>query len=348
MTGISVVIPAYEPDYKLIETVRKIAQYAFDEIIVVNDGSDSSKLSIFRELITIRNCTVLNHKQNLGKGRALKTAFSYFLGKGENSVGLVTADADGQHDPEDVYRVANCLSNNPNSLVLGVRNFSEDNIPLRSRFGNQLTKVVLKVASGISLRDTQTGLRGIPAEFAKELLEVEGERYEFEMRMLIACRTHNREVEQVTIETIYIDENASSHFNPIIDSLKIYYVFLRFAFVSISSFILDIGLFALFSSILKMFMPASFIIVATVMARAVSSLFNYLLNRQVVFQSKGKVSKSLLKYYSLAVIQMVASAGGVYIIYQGVGDYEVIIKVFVDSMLFLISFLIQRLWVFRK
>lgn len=345
--SISVVIPAYEPDIKLTKTIEDLLQYPFDEIIVINDGSSESQKSIFDRITNFNRCTVIHHSENMGKGKALKTAFSYFLRKGETGAGVVTADADGQHHPKDIYKIAEQLQESPDDLVLGVRNFQEENIPLRSRFGNKLTKSVLKIISGMKVTDTQTGLRGIPASFAKELLDLEGDRYEFEMKMILACRSNNRKIKEVTIETIYIDDNDSSHFNPVLDSIKIYYIFFRFLFSSGASFLLDIGLFALFSSMLKTIMPNTFIITSTILARILSSIFNYYVNRKVVFKSKQANSPSMIKYYILALFQMGASALLVFAIYQPIGSNEVIIKIAVDSLLFVFSFFVQKKWVFN-
>ncbi|MGY4688291.1 glycosyltransferase [Salibacterium sp. K-3] len=346
--GVSIVIPAYNPDEQLLELVRKLSRESFDDIIIVDDGSDASCASIFDTLEEFSSCRVLRHQENQGKGKALKTAFSYYSTYRPNGTGLITADADGQHRPEDIKKTADGLIEQPEALILGVRDFSGEDIPLRSRFGNVLTKMVVKAASGMKLTDTQTGLRGIPAAFAGELLEIKGDGYEFEMRMILACRTNQRSIEEVTIETIYMNDNESSHFHPILDSIKIYYVFLRFLFSSLASFVVDVTLFAVFSAIFKALMPMGFIILATVLARVLSSLFNYLVNRHVVFKSNHYPARTLVKYYTLAAVQMGASAGGVYVLYHTAGGHEVPIKIAVDSLLFLLSFYIQRNWVFKR
>lgn len=347
-SNVSIVIPAFEPDQKLITTIKNILQYDFSEIIVVNDGSSPAKAAIFKAIEKLHRCTVLNHEENKGKGRALKTAFSYFMSQNNNGIGVVTADADGQHSGHDIQKVAKHLEEHPSDLILGVRNFDEENIPARSRFGNKVTKSVLKLAAGMKVTDTQTGLRGIPAAFLKDLLNIKGERYEYEMQMILACRSFKRKIHEVAIDTIYIDENESSHFNPIVDSIKIYYVFIRFAIVSVLSFLIDIGLFAVFNAVLRPLLPNSFIIVATIGSRLLSSIFNYLMNRKIVFRSDAKALPSLIKYYSLAVVQMSLSAGLVYSIFLATEANAVLIKVLVDSFLFLASFLIQRVWVFAQ
>ncbi|MFD2707141.1 glycosyltransferase [Salibacterium lacus] len=346
--GISIVIPAYKPDEQLLELVRKLNRESFDDIIIVDDGSDASCISIFETLENTAGCTVLRHEQNGGKGTALKTAFSYYSTSYPDGIGVITADADGQHHPDDIKKTAEALMEQPDALVLGVRDFSGEDIPLRSRFGNVLTKMVVKAASGMKLTDTQTGLRGIPTSFAEELHSIKGDGYEFEMRMILACRTYKRSIKEVTIETIYMNDNESSHFHPILDSIKIYYVFLRFLFSSLASFVVDVSLFAVFSTVLKALMPMGFIILATVLARVLSSLFNYFMNRHVVFRSNQYPARTMIKYYTLAAVQMGASAGGVYMVYHTVGGHEVPIKIAVDSLLFLLSFYIQRNWVFKR
>ncbi|MFK3937489.1 glycosyltransferase [Alkalihalobacillus sp. NPDC078783] len=347
-SNVSIVIPAYEPDQKLVTTIKNILQYNFAEIIVVNDGSSPAKSAIFKTIEKLQRCTVLNHDVNKGKGRALKTAFSYFMTSKSKGIGVVTADADGQHSGRDIQKVAMHLEKHPTDLILGVRNFDEDNIPARSRFGNKVTKSVLKFTAGMKISDTQTGLRGIPATFLNDLLKVTGERYEYEMQMILACRSFKRNIQEVSIDTIYIDENESSHFNPIIDSIKIYYVFLRFAIISVFSFLIDIGLFALFGLILRPLLPTSFVIVATVGSRVLSSIFNFVLNRKMVFRTDTKTFPSAVRYYSLAVVQMSLSAGFVFLIFHYTSGNAVIIKMVVDSLLFVASFFVQRIWVFAS
>ncbi|MFC7062972.1 glycosyltransferase [Halobacillus seohaensis] len=344
---ISLIIPAYNPDNKLIELVNELSSINFNSIIVVDDGSSTSN-HIFNELKDKQNCIILHHEKNKGKGRALKTAFSYVQKHQTNITGMLTADADGQHSIPDIKKVAESLLKHPNNLILGVRDFKKENIPLRSRFGNNLTKLIFRITSGLNIRDTQTGLRGIPLSFSKHLLNVDGERYEFETRMILASKDINCEISEVEIDTIYIDDNSSSHFNPILDSLKIYYIFIRFLLSSVASFILDVGLFTLFSAFLKTILPGSFIIISTILARVFSSLFNYFVNRNIVFKSTTYTKVTLIKYYTLAVFILGASSISVHYTYQFIGDHEVIIKVLIDSILFLMSFYIQRTWIFNK
>ena len=209
-----------------------------------------------------------------------------------------------------------------------------------------MTKGVARFVCGINISDTQTGLRGIPTRFIEKLIDVRGQRYEFEMNMLVECKPNNIDIEEVKIQTIYIEENESSHFNPIVDSIKIYSVFLKFAASSALSFGLDVLLFALFVMILNGVFVETYIIIATILARVLSALFNFTVNRNVVFKSAAP--NSIIKYFALAVVQMLASALLVYFVFEMIGFGEVGIKIIVDFLLFLASFVIQREWVFKK
>lgn len=222
---VAIIIPAYKPDKKLRILVDQLIKENFKNIIVVNDGSGATGKKEFEYIESLKECTVLNHAVNLGKGRGLKTAFNYFLNHFEDNKGVITVDADGQHLVDDIKKVANKLIEKPNHLILGVRDFSSKNIPFRSRFGNIVTKFVFNLATGIKISDTQTGLRGIPTYFLKQILTVNGERYEFEMNMLLECKELGIPIEEVDIETVYINDNESSHFNPLLDSIRIYSLF---------------------------------------------------------------------------------------------------------------------------
>jgi glycosyltransferase involved in cell wall biosynthesis len=345
LDNVVILIPAYNPDEKLLKLVDEIILADFKQMIIVNDGSKAECDDLFQTLAKKDECILLKHAVNLGKGRALKTGFNHFLNHFDEAIGVVTVDADGQHSVHDMKKVAEKLQQRPKSLVLGVRDFSAENIPFRSRFGNIVTRKVFNLACGVKITDTQTGLRGISCSFLRELMNVNGDRFEYEMNMLLECKANQVAIEEVDIETIYIEENKSSHFNPVMDSIKIYSLFLKYAFSSLFSFGLDILLFAFFAILLKEHLPLYFIIVATIGARVLSSIVNYTLNKNLVFKSNSK--NTLIKYYVLSVSQMFASSFAVYLLYLLIGDGEVAIKIVVDGLLFLVSFYIQRVWVFK-
>lgn len=346
LKDVAVLIPAFNPDNKLLELINELIKFGARDIIVVNDGSRASCEDIFEAIKTYDQCIVLKHAVNLGKGRSLKTGFNYFLNNYKGFIGLVTVDADGQHKCEDILKVTQMLQENSDSIILGTRNFSSSDIPRRSRLGNLITSKVFKFFSWINISDTQTGLRGISYNNLLSLLKIKGEKYEFEMNMLVECTQKSIDIKEVHIETIYIAENSSSHFNPLMDSLRIYIVFLKFIISSFSSFFVDIISFVIFTKLFILIIPNYFIFMATIGSRIVSSAFNYIVNRKAVFAFKSYQGNTVAKYYILSIIQMCISALGVSLLYSKFHQGEVIIKMIVDSLLFITSFRVQRDWVF--
>lgn len=346
---IPVIIPAYEPDERLTELLQSLREAGFRNLVVVNDGSGEKYQAIFESAEKELHCTILTHAVNLGKGRALKTAFNYCLNAFPKMVGCVTADADGQHTAACILSCTEELVRKPDALILGSRNFDGEEVPARSEMGNKLTRAVMKYLAGISVSDTQTGLRGIPKEFMKVLLQVKGERYEFETNMLLEGKTKKITIAEVPIRTIYINDNQNSHFHAVRDSISVYMIFGRFLFSSFSSSIVDIVLFSCFCYLLKNKDLGNwgYIVVATAAARGLSALYNYFINQKVVFQSGKPIRETLWKYSLLAIVQMTCSALLVTLLYPLFGGAEVLVKIPVDVCLFLISFVIQREFVYR-
>lgn len=346
---VPIIIPAYEPDEKMVTLVENLKSAGFTEIVVVDDGSlGEGYQELFRKIQSM-GCVVLHHAVNQGKGRALKTAFNYCLYFYPDAAGCVTIDSDGQHTVKDMTACMEKLMTSKNSLILGVRDFNQEGIPARSVFGNKTTSRVMKLLTGLSISDTQTGLRAIPASFMKELLFEKGERFEFETNMLLATKESGREIVEVPIETIYLEENKSSHFNPILDSIKIYTIFLKFIITSLSSSVVDILLFTVFLSLLGNWSLGSVsnIMLATVMARILSAGYNFLINYKVVFKSRQNAGGAILKYACLAVFIMIASGFLVEKLYVLTMLPEVLIKIPVDVFLFLVSFWVQRDFVYK-
>ena len=252
-TVIPVIIPAYEPDERLIALLEDFQEKGIRNVIVVNDGSGDAHTEVFeRAQAILRDLdgTYLSHEVNRGKGRALKTAFAWVLENEPEALGVVTADSDGQHTVDCIRAVMQRLREQPQALVLGVRTFDGKDVPWKSAFGNKLTMKVLGYVSGVRVSDTQTGLRGIPRAFMRDLLDVPGERFEFETQMLL--ETSGRyPIEEVPIRTIYDSkENHQTHFNPLKDSVRIYRILgakiIKYLFASLSSSVLDLILIAHF------------------------------------------------------------------------------------------------------
>lgn len=172
--GLPIIIPSYEPDEKLPGLLKELKGAGFQNIVLVDDGSGEAYAHLFKEAEESFGCRVLHHAINQGKGRALKTAFNYCLQEFSDAVGVITADSDGQHSPECILACADALLAHPDSLILGCRCFEGKDVPARSEFGNKCTRMVMKYLTGITVSDTQTGLRGIPTSFMERLLMVKG------------------------------------------------------------------------------------------------------------------------------------------------------------------------------
>lgn len=349
---IPVIIPSYEPDEKLIALLHDLKASGIRHVVVVDDGSGEAYASFFEQAAAMDHCSVLYHAVNLGKGRALKTAFNYCLREFRGAPGCVTADSDGQHRPKDITACMQALWEHPKSLILGCRNFDGPKVPVRSGFGNKCTRQVFRYLLGLSVSDTQTGLRAIPAFFMERLMQVKGERFEYETNMLIETKDLHIPIEEVPVETVYIEGNKTSHFNPVRDSLRIYLVFGKFLFSSLSSSVLDLLLFQMFCEMPRraegIFAGVSYIVAATVAARVISAVYNFMINYRVVFKSKAGVAASVGRYGLLAICQMACSAFLVSALYSRIGGTEVLVKMPVDILLFFISFAIQREFVYRS
>ena len=329
-----VLIPAYQPDRKLLDIVKDLCMLHMD-ILVVDDGSGKKYEDLFSQ-VAAEGAKVLHHEVNRGKGAAIKTGISALMKQGDIE-GIVTADADGQHTAKDIRRIIEEMIKHPGTLVIGARSFSKE-APLRSRFGNNITRVIFRFVTGLNISDTQTGLRGLPENLFEQLIKLKGERYEYEMNMLLKIERWRVPYIEVPIETIYIEGNQSSHFHPLRDSWRIYKQIFVFLASSLASFLVDYGAFALFSLVLGIVPWASY-----VLARIISSLLNYTINRHVVFGSNKK--RSLIKYYVLALCIMAAGSLGVNLL-AALGINEILAKLIIDMPLFLVSYTVQRKHVF--
>lgn len=338
MTGsVVVLIPAYKPDAKMLPLCRALRGKGLD-VLLVDDGGGAQYRPLFDEAEAL-GCAVVHHAVNLGKGRALKTGLNEALNRYESLAGVVTADADGQHAPEDIVRVRDALLAHPGDLVIGARAFQGE-VPLRSRLGNGITRAVYRFVAGRKCADTQTGLRGIPAAAIPAMLRLPGERYEFEMEMLLRLKEMHLGLYEVPIATIYENNNEGSHFDTLRDSARIYGVILKFMLSSLISFVVDYGLYLLLLGGARLPGAASY-----ALARVVSSLLNYTLNRTAVFHGQGGRC-AVARYYLLAAYQLGVGAGLVQLLALA-GCKESLIKIPVDVALFFISFLIQRDFVFH-
>lgn len=350
---IPLVIPAYEPDERFLGLLQSLKESGTGPVIVVNDGSGGKYRNIFEaaeQMMASEDFKILNHRENRGKGCALKTAFSYVYINYQHAIGVVTADSDGQHTCACIRKVREALAEHPKSLVLGSRDFDLEGIPWKSRFGNKLTEKVLAYVAGLKIHDTQTGLRGIPKEFMKELIDLESDRFEFEMQMILET-IGKREIVEVPVSTVYDSQKGHlTHFRPVVDSVKIYKIlcgrFYRYLFSALSSSLLDLLIFR-FSCLFFKNSFQWYIAVSTGIARVISASYNYMLNNEFVFRSRERKKVSLPKYVMLAAVQMACSA----VLVTGIAAIfpvlpELFIKIVVDTGLFFLSYKIQQKYIF--
>ena len=338
-TTAAVLIPAYKPDERMIGLIEALKATGFKRLIVIDDGNGENYAPLF-DKAEAAGAVVLKHPVNRGKGAALKTGLKYILN--ETPCPVVTADADGQHAPEDVLRIAEKLKETPEALVLGVREKSQ--MPLRSKFGNTLTCWTLGAVSGLWIDDTQTGLRGLPVHALEAFSELKGDRYEYEMSMLLAARQKRMQVEQVVIQTIYIDDNKGSSFHVLRDSLLVYGTLIRqlvtFLGSSAIAALIDVALF----TVLQIVYP-DLLMVAVVAARAASATVNYFINKNLVFHASCG-AKCAVRYATLVIVMIILS----YLIIRAltlIHIPSVIAKIMGDAVLLFFNYSVQRHIVFR-
>ena len=355
LSKISVVLPSLDPDEKLIAVVDGLLEYGFSDIILVNDGSKQENLHYFTDLAAQHpEIHLLHHEVNRGKVAALKNAFRYILENRPDGLGVVTVDGDNQHHPADTRACCEHMLETGHA-VLGCRDFNQPDVPSRSRFGNHTTSMVFKIFVGMTISDTQPGLRALPRDVVERLIDVYGDRFEYETNMLLAFKTKGIDFDEVKIRTVYIEENKSSHFRVIHDSWRIYKLilahFFRYTLSSLTSAIVDTVAFSFLSWALPL---SGFALTAAagITARVVSSLLNFFMNQKLVFKTNVDTKKAMLRYYCLALPQMAAQVlltQGVYALF-GIPDsangLRTLLYAIVMTVLYFLSYMIQQRWVF--
>lgn len=349
---LAIVLPSLNPDKKFLRVVDGLLTAGFKEIVIVDDGSAEDNKRLFQEVAVNPQCHVLTHEVNRGKGAALKTAFAYVLKKLPEAEGVITIDGDGQHLLPDIIACGEKMLQFKNKIVLGCRDFNKPGIPPRSVAGNKTTSRLFRICYGIKLSDTQTGLRAIPREFLERFCQIEGERFEYETNMLLQMKRMGIGFVEQPIETVYDPEDYGSHYNAIKDSWRIFKIMFKYLLSSISSLLVDMGIFYLIMRLFAPWLGHLAELVSTVVARTCSSFVNFNANNSVVFHNKGSYKRSLLRYYCLCIPQMLVSAGLVTLINRLLGNsapfIATLIKFAVDTCLFFLSYVIQREWVFKE
>lgn len=338
------IIPAYEPDQQLIQLVETLS-FAGLPMVIVDDGSSPACQNLFEALEAKYPAALCRHGMNLGKGAALKTGIRYARAHFPEACGYVTADADGQHSPEDILKVAAALEKYPDRLILGTRSFDDPSVPFKSRWGNRITSLIFFLSTRRRCSDTQTGLRGLPAQFAESYLAIPENRYEYEMAQLLKM-CEMADFLQVPIATLYLEHNRASHFHAVKDSVLIYKNIFKYSFSSILSAAVDLTAFAI---LVKRILPSGSlgILAATVIARLISGNLNFLINKHWVFRSSRPGAMEAGRYLALFCSQMLLS----WLLVTGFRSLPLplpLIKVFVDGSLFVLSYHIQKRYIFYK
>ena len=349
------VIPSLEPDQRLPAYVRALREEGFRWVVVVDDGSSEKTQPIFEDIAAQEGCTVLHHEVNKGKGVALKTAYCWIRDNLPEAQGIITADSDGQHAVKDCRKLAEKLCEGKRAVYLGARDFNLPGVPMKSKKGNHITSAVFKALYGQYLPDTQTGLRAFRREELDFMIDVRGERYEYEMNVLIGCARAGIPMLSVTIETIYENNNEGSHFHPVRDAWRIYKVllggFVRFMGSSLIATLADQGLF---NALIYWLLPligmtgrTRPIWVATAVARVISAVLNFTLNKKLVFKLKGNTRRAAIRYTMNAFVVLCLSAGLVTLL-SSLKVPQWLAKLVVDLVLYFINFRIQNQWVFQE
>jgi putative flippase GtrA len=332
-----VLIPAYEPDDRLVSLVAALRCADLD-VLVVDDGSGPRFARTFDEVRAL-GATVIGEATNRGKGHALKAGFAWLAERRPGS-DVVCADCDGQHLVPDILRVADRVAAADGAMVLGARRFT-GRVPLRSRWGNAITGLLVRTATGLPVHDTQTGLRGYPASMLGWLQTVDGERFEYELDLLLRASQDGVALEEVEIETVYLDENASSHFRPVIDSARVYAPLLRFSLSSFGSFLVDTV------TLLALVAATGALLPSVVAARVLSSTVNFVANRRLVFAGgRAKSLRAAATQYGVLAATLLAANFGILTALTGIGLSLLPAKVLTEVALFAASYQLQRTVVF--
>lgn len=335
---IIVLIPAYEPTMILIDLLNELKKEKI-EVVVVNDGSGIEYNDVFDKVE--KYASLIEYDINKGKGAALKTGLSYIKDRFKDNYVVVTMDCDGQHSINDALKIGNYALEHNKELVLGKR-VRSSKTPLRSRMGNSITRFFYRITTGLDVYDTQTGLRSFSSELIPFMIDVEGERFEYEMNMLLKCSLNKIKIKEIEIETIYIDNNSHSHFKAIRDSILVYGQIVKFLSSSIISFIVD---YLMYSIILVL---SNKLVISNVVARVISASVNYSLNKRYVFRDERKGYKQVIQYILLAILIIIINT----IMLRGLVNYldvnKYIAKVMVELLMLFISWIVQKKIIFKK
>ena len=335
-------VPSYEPDFNLLDVAKELLENDFN-VVVVNDGSGEKYNEVFDKLP--KEVHYLSYETNGGKGYALKYGMKYIKDNFDDCV-VVTMDSDGQHKVKDAICICEeCELQEIDSLILGSR-FFDKKAPFKSRFGNFMARTSFLISTHHKIYDTQTGLRAFKSNLLDMMIDIKGDRYEYEMNVLLEAIKREVPIKEVKIETIYINNNAGTHYNPFKDTMKIFKEVIKFSLSSLIGFGVDYAAFTLLTLI-----PSEWpywLIMCNIIARIISASVNFTINYKLVFKSKSNVLLAIVKYACLALFILGCGTLFLWLLVDKAGMNKYIAKILVEVTMFIISWLIQRLFVFRK
>lgn len=334
-------IPSYEPDDALLKVVNELLLESFN-VVVVNDGSSQKFNEIFSKLP--KEVHYLSYEKNMGKGHALKHGLTYIKDNFPQDVMIVTMDSDGQHKVSDAIKVVEECEK-AGGLVLGSRRFDKKT-PFKSRFGNWMARTTFLISTRHKIYDTQTGLRAFSYCLIDQLLNCKGNRYEYEMNVLLDFIKNDIPIYEVAIETIYLDGNSGTHYNAFKDTMRIFKEVIKFSASSLIGFLVDYAAFSLLTLINVDW--AYWLIACNVIARVISASVNFTINYKVVFNSEDTLWKAILRYVILALFILGCNTLFLWLLVEQAGVNQYLAKIIVEVTMFIVSWVVQRLFVFRR
>ena len=338
-----IIISSYRPDYQLTELFSGLKGYGFENIIIADDGSGPSYSGIYDELES-KGAFVIHHPKNEGKGVSIKAALTCAIKNFPDTPGVILADGDGQHTPEDIAKISEALTENKDSIICGTRIMSPDAMPSRYIRRNNFTSILYRIDTGKTIPDTQTGLRGIPHSLIPFAATVSGERFEYEANLIIEASKRNIPLIPVEIETVFPEGN-SVYYRPVKDTARFLKSPILFLTTSLGCSVVDILLFTIFATLLD-HRTANNIFTATILARIISTSINFFLSRKLCFADSVRGKAQIIKFFGFNMVQSFLSSTLVSML-SFIHIPLTFIKMFVDSALFVLNYFVSKKWIFH-
>ena len=340
MLNVSVIIPFYNLSHRegFVKLLNALLKSEISSVIVVDDGSAGIYDDLFIFFSNHPKLTVLKHAVNSGKGASIKTALNYVYFRYPEQLGVVVMHANGQHRWEDALNLAHELERFPDCIIQGIKRYAGDQ-SFSAKMWNGVLGFLFGVFTGSDLRDVTTGMRAIPRSFIPRCLKIRSNYYEFDMDLILLCKYNNVCIRRLPID-MGSDVALRSRFNPVVDSMKIFFVFFRFLLVSLWTALIDFLVFMLVYSF------SSKVILSIALSRILAMTVNYRLIKSRVFYSTEKDYLVLGKYLLLVFLLGGISCSAIMALMHGFGTNVFVAKASVEMFLFILNFLVQRDFIF--